>query len=147
MTSTTLARLAALATAALAIAGCGQVNNGCPTEPPKVEQVQSCTVAPGASVTVKLNVCPTCNQTPVTCSVDMSQVASSGIIGLDAIADACQPPSSCPSPSCLTNGVNCTFTAPTTPDTYRLQVYDPATNSTKEGTLTVGSGPFSCQPI
>jgi hypothetical protein len=144
MTPTTLARLAALAAAALAIAGCGQANNGCPTETPEVRQVQSCTVAPGATVTVGLNVCPTCNQNPVTCTVDLSQVASSQIIALDPLADACQPPSSCPSPSCAAKPVSCTFTAPATPDVYTLIVYDPATNTTRSGTLTVGAGPSSC---
>jgi hypothetical protein len=139
-------RLGALAAVALAAVGCGSSTN-CPAETPKVDQVQSCTVAPGGSVSVKLNICPTCNQTAASCTADLTQLGTSNIILLDPLTEACEPATSCPSPSCAPNGATCTFNAPTTPGDYTLQVYDPATNSTKHGTLTVASGPTSCQFI
>ncbi|BDG05789.1 hypothetical protein [Anaeromyxobacter oryzae] len=144
MNGRNLTRLGAIATVALAVAGCGQSNTSCPTETPRVDQVQSCTVAPGATVGVRLNICPTCNQTAASCTADLSQLGSSNTIALDPITDSCEPANSCPSPSCAVNGVTCTFNAPTTPGDYTMIVFDPASNGTRSATLTVASGPTSC---
>jgi hypothetical protein len=130
--------------AALAASGCG---DKCPTESPaKVQAIQSCTAAPGAQVSVQIQLCPTCNQSGATCSVDTSG-AGSGSIELDPTVEACDSVSTCPStaPSCSVGPLTCTFTAPSTPDRYQLLVYDPSTGGTIAGTLDVGSGPSSCQ--
>ncbi len=130
--------------AALAASGCG--NNSCPTETPaKVQAVQSCTAAPGASVSVAVQLCPTCNQSGATCSVDTSGVGS-GSIALDPTVEACENVSTCPStaPSCSVGPLTCSFTAPSAPGTYQLLVYDPSSGGTITGSLVVGSGPSSC---
>jgi hypothetical protein len=137
---------AAAAVVALAggLSGCG---NKCNTEPvAKVDQAQNCTAAPGATVTIGVRLCPTCNQTGATCDVDTSQ-ASSGIIQLDPIVEACEDVTSCQSsqPACQNNPLGCTFQAPMTPDIYQVRVYDPQSNTFPTvATLTVGSGPASC---
>jgi hypothetical protein len=138
-----LTRLAALAATALAAAGCG---DKCPTETPKVQRVESCTVSPGTPVSVRLETCPTCNQIATSCDVDLSQLGpGSNQIFLDPLAEACDPAGSCPDPSCQVNGLTCTFDAPATAGQYELVVYDPSTNTTKRGTLgVVSSGALSC---
>lgn len=133
----------ALTAAALAWTGCGTT---CPTETPQVQAVQSCTVAPGATVTVNLRLCPTCNQTPITCNADLSAAAGSGQIHLDPLAEACEGSTSCP-PSCSSNTVGCTFQAPSAPGSYTLLVFDPASGNTLTGTLQVTAGPASCSTI
>jgi hypothetical protein len=138
-------RIQALAAAAALVAlgglaGCGEK---CNTEPvARVDDAQSCTVSPGAPVTVGVRLCPTCNQTGATCDVDVSQV-SSGIIQIDPIVEACEDVTSCPSPtpSCQVAPLPCSFTAPTTPDVYDIRVYDTATNTFPTvATLTVAPG-------
>jgi hypothetical protein len=128
----TTCRLAVLAAAAfsLVMAGCG--TNKCPTENPKISGgasgVPVCTgaaaVQAGATVTVSLRTCPTCNQTTDVCTV--LPAGSDGIIQLDPLVQACTSSSSCP-PSCNLQPTTCTFTAPSTPGSYQILVYDPGT--------------------
>lgn len=127
---------AALSAAALLAAGCG--TDTCPTETPKIDAIQSCTVAPGATVQVKLRACPTCNQNITRCEVDFQ----GGQIQLDPLAEACDSSTSCP-PSCAPDEVVCTFTAPTTPGSYPMFAFN-GTSGTVNGTLDVSSGALSC---
>ncbi len=124
------------------LAACGG-DSGCPTETPRIDAVQSCTAQPGATVSVHLKTCPTCNLTNVSCEVDLSGVASSGVIHLDPVAERCEGASSCP-PSCSVNEAVCTFTAPSTPGTYNLNVFDPASSQVRVGQLDVGTGAVAC---
>jgi hypothetical protein len=129
---------------AVGLSGCGEVTSGCPTETPKVEAfaTSGCTATPGSTVTVPLRLCPTCNQTGASCDVDLSE-ASSGDIFLDPVVEACESANSCP-PTCDQNAINCSFAAPP-PGSYRLVVFDPASDSTIVTTLqVVQSGPTSC---
>jgi hypothetical protein len=131
--------LIALALVAGFAAGCG--GGSCPTETPRIDAIQSCTAQPGQTVNVSLRLCPTCNQTGITCEVDTSTV-SAGYIQLDPVAERCEGSSSCP-PSCSQNEAVCSFKAPAAPGDYTLRVFDPFTNQTREGTLTVG-GTYAC---
>lgn len=124
-------------------AGCG--GNSCPTETPRIDAIQSCTAQPGQTVNVSLRLCPTCNQTGITCDVDTSHAGSAGLIQLDPVAERCEGSSSCP-PSCSQNDAVCTFTAPSTPGSYTLRVFDPFSNGFREGTLEVG-GAYACSFI
>lgn len=127
---------------ALTSSGCGSPTS-CPKETPGINAVQSCTVEPGALVTVQVRTCATCNQTAPSCSVDLSQLGS-GQIFLDPQAEVCEPVTSCETPSCGFAPVDCSFSAPSTPGPYTLVAFDPSTNSSRTGTLTVASGPSSC---
>ncbi|HSD21108.1 MAG TPA: hypothetical protein VLC54_13770 [Anaeromyxobacter sp.] len=132
--------------AAVGLSGCGE---SCPTETPKVEAfaTSGCTATPGATVTVPLRLCPTCNQTAASCDVDVSQASRSNEIFLDPVVEACQSASSCP-PTCDPNAINCSFAAPSQPGRYDLIVFDPATNTTLQEQLdVVASGPTSCSGI
>lgn len=140
-----LARLATIAAAAVTLAGCGSA--ACPTETPKVQKVQSCTVRPGATVNLLLQLCPTCNQNVTSCHVDTSDVGGgTGQIFLDPIAEACEPSTSCSpdsAPACSANGPTCTFTAPTVEGVYTLTTI--TLNGPVNGQLTVsGSQTPSC---
>jgi hypothetical protein len=124
--------------AAVGLSGCGET---CPTETPaKIDQLQSCTVRPGETVSVRVRLCPTCNQTAASCEVDTSQ-ASTGFIQLDPTVEACEDVTSCPSlaPACQApaEAMTCTFTAPSNEDVYTLLVFDPSTNGDITATLTV----------
>jgi hypothetical protein len=129
--------LAAALAVAAGLAGCGET---CKTEPvAKVEDAESCTAAPGSPVTVGVRLCPTCNQTGATCEVDVQ----GGIVQLDAIVEACEDVTSCPSPtpSCEVAPLPCRFTAPSEPGVYDVNVYDASTNTVPTvATLTVEAG-------
>ena len=126
---TTSRRLAVFAAAALSlvIAGCG--TNTCPTESAKIASsggvatgVPTCAdIQAGAAVTVKLGVCPRCDQTYDACNVTLP-TATDGNLQLDPLVQVCQASNSCPAPSCA--AVTCTFTAPAA-GSYSLLVYDP----------------------
>jgi hypothetical protein len=132
---------------AVGLSACGEVTSGCPTETvAKVDAVESCTVAPGATVDVGVRLCPTCNQTGAQCDVDDS-AATEGYIQLDPTVEACESVSSCttPTPLCQTAPLECAVRAPSQTGTYDLLVYDVQTDSLRSmGTLTVASGPSSC---
>jgi len=122
----------------LALASC---DTKCPTESPGVDKVQSCTARPGASVTMSVHVCQKCNQGTATCQVDVQ----GSTIQLDPVSEACTDSSSCPPGCSLTPTIACTFTAPSVEGAYDVIVYDPATNSTRTGTLTVSATePLAC---
>jgi hypothetical protein len=120
----------AAACAVLGAAGCAEK---CPTESPNVEAIQSCTVPPGATVSMKVRVCEKCNQTATTCQVDIQGT----IIQLDPVSEACSDSSGCP-PSCSPDpNITCTFSAPTVEDTYDVFAFDPSTGGNRTGQLVV----------
>jgi hypothetical protein len=127
------------AVALVALHGCGET---CPTETPaKVDRIGSCVAQPGATVSVPVQLCPTCNQSGATCDVDLSAVASSGTIQLDPTVEACENVTTCatPTPSCEVSPFTCTFAAPMEPGDYDLIVFDPSRNGTIGGVLHVES--------
>jgi hypothetical protein len=133
--------LIALGAVAGFAAGCG--GGSCPTETPEIQKIQSCTAQPGQTVSVHLQLCPTCNLSNISCEVDMSG-ASSGIIQLDPVAQRCESSTSCnTAPSCSPGAV-CTFTAPSTSGPYTLQAFDPVRNAVVTAQLDVGTGPVAC---
>jgi hypothetical protein len=123
----TASLVAGLLALGLVQTGCG---NSCKNETPVLAQggVPSCAaLAPSATIRVDLHVCPSCSNA-ASCSVDSSQVGTSGIVFLEPQAEVCQD--SCPAenPSgCPFQPVSCTFTAPATPasSTYFIYVADP----------------------
>lgn len=136
-------RAVLISVAALLLAGCP--GSDCARENPRVNAVQSCTVAPGATVTVQVRTCTTCNQASPSCSVDLSAAEGSHQIFLDTLATACESVSSCDTSSCpSTNSLAaCTFTAPAGTGSYTLMAHDPV-SGTISAMLTVASGPSSC---
>lgn len=142
-----LALAAAFAGAlAASLPGCG--GEKCPTENPTISGgsagVPVCTggaaVQAGATVTVNLRICPTCNQTADVCNVTLPQ--GDNIIQLDPLVQACDPANSCP-PSCLTKAVPCTFTAPAA-GAYQLLVSDPSGVYQQPFQVVAASGSTSC---
>lgn len=134
--ATALAAAAALA-AFGGLAGCGEK---CNTEPvARVEAAESCTAAPGTPVTVRVQLCPTCNQTGATCDVDVQGDA----IQLDPVVEACEDVTTCPTqePSCQVAPLPCRFTAPAEPGAYQVVAYDAQTNRlVRYATLNVVPG-------
>ncbi len=131
---------------AAGMAGCP--SNQCPMESPQVTAngiPTSCTAVAGQQVTYPVRLCPTCNQTSASCTVDLSAASTSGDIFLDTKVEACTGSSSCP-PTCQTSPISCTFTAPAASATpYTVTVYDGATGQTQSSQLTVSSsGAASC---
>jgi hypothetical protein len=122
------------AAAAIAAAGCGE---DCPTETPQVDHIGSCTASPSAAVSYPVQ---TCEGAGITCDVDLSGVGSgSGTIFLDPRAAVCGGGStSCPA-SCSPSQSICSFAAPASPGNYTVSAYDPCTNQTKSGMLTVAA--------
>lgn len=136
--------LAAVVLFAVFAGGCG--DESCASESPQVEAVGDCSAVASTSVTFPLRLCPTCNQTLSGCTVDMSDVtATGGTIFLNPTVEACESAASC-GPGCNLNPANCSFTAPNAaPNTvYDVLVFDPGTNMTKSGTLTIVPGGPSC---
>jgi len=143
---TTARRLAVLAAVAspLWLAGC---DNKCPTETPQVSSVPSCAgMAPNTQVTVQVRICPTCNQTVPECQV--LPPGADGIIQLDALVQACDPSSSCPSPSCNLNPLSCAFRSPG-PGSYTILIADGATGQPVEQPFIVAAGGTNttCSPL
>lgn len=128
------------AAVALAIVGCNGGTGSCPTETPQVSALGDCTQVANQPVSYPVQLCPTCNQIISACDV---QVAGNTIF-LDPRVETCDATNSCP-PACAQNTSACSFTAPPTPDVYVVEAFDPASNQTRTGTLTVvASGPESC---
>lgn len=119
------------AVAALAAVGCG---DECPTETPKLDHVGSCTAQPGATVSYPVQTCETLG---TACDVDMSGVGNgSGTIFLDPRIQVCDGGGpSCPA-TCSPTQTTCSFTAPAQ-GSYSVSAFDPCTNQTKTGLLTV----------
>lgn len=144
MTVTRRLVLAAAAALPLALAAC---DSKCPTTNPKIAAggVPTCTgaaaVTAGVPVTVKLNVCPRCDQAYDACTVTLPDATSSQI-QLDPLVQVCDANPSCPiNPSCAV--VNCTFTAPAAGD-YTLLVNDPDTGVISEPFQAVVAGQTTC---
>lgn len=106
-------------------------NESCPTASPKIASggVPACTgansVQAGALVSVRLNICPRCDEVYDSCVA--TPPAGDAIIQLDPVVLVCSPSASCPiNPSCAP--VTCTFTAPAA-GSYQLLVFDPASGA------------------
>jgi hypothetical protein len=133
------AAFAGAAALALGLAGC---DDKCPTESPKIESVQSCTVRPGAPVTMNVRVCEKCNQSATTCQVDVQGTPPT--FQLDPVSEACTDSNGCPPGCSLTPNVGCTFTAPMAEGDYDVIVFNPAGGQVN-GILTVSAtDPVAC---
>lgn len=139
MTATRRLLLAAAAALPLALAAC---DNKCPTQNPKIAAggVPTCTgasaVQANVSVTVRLNVCPRCDQAYDACNVTLP--SGDNIIQLDPLVQVCEADPSCPVvPGC--NVVSCTFQAPAA-GSYQLLVNDPDTGVIQEPFDVVAAG-------
>jgi hypothetical protein len=147
MTATRRLVLAAVAALPLALAAC---DNKCPTQNPKIASggVPTCTggaaLQAGAPVTVKIGVCPRCDESYDTCTVTLPDQTSSQI-QLDPLVQVCNADPSCPLPPSSCSAVSCTFTAPAAGN-YTVIVFDPTTSSTLEQQLTTvaAGGQTSC---
>jgi len=144
MTATRRLILAAAAALPLALAAC---DNKCPTQNPKLATngVPTCSnVQAGAPVTVRIGVCPRCDEAYDSCTVTLPDATDPVNIQLDPLVQVCDADPSCPiSPSC--SPVTCTFQAPAAGD-YQLMVFDPTTGApvqTPFTTVTSG-GTGSC---
>jgi hypothetical protein len=127
--------------------GCGD-DTKCTGESPQVNAVGACSARPGDTVNYELRLCPTCNQTLTSCTVDMSGAdQNGGTIFLNPVVDTCDTGDTC-GPSCLPNPATCSVTVPSgaTPGTttYTVLVYDPGIGTTRNGTLAVGDQPPNC---
>jgi hypothetical protein len=130
-------RNAAVVAVALAAAACNE--DTCPTESPQVDDLADCTQVTGQLVSYPLRLCPTCDQVVSSCDVEIS----GSTIFLDPKVETCDPSNSCP-PTCQASPSTCNFTAPA-PGDYLVEAYDPASNGTRTGALTVvASGPEFC---
>jgi hypothetical protein len=136
--------IAAVAGFAVGLTGCPA--DSCSLESPQVGAIPgSCTEVAGQPVNYPVRLCPTCNQTGATCVADVSKAVTDGVIYLDMKVEACSGGNSCPPPTCLTNATTCTFTAPTTPGTYAVLIYDAGQQTTIQRPLEViASGAESC---
>jgi hypothetical protein len=137
--------LAAAVVLALFAGGCG--DEKCASESPQVDAVGNCSAVANTAVSFPIRLCPTCNQTLSDCTVDLSDATSAGgTIFLNPTVEACDSASSC-GPGCNLNPSTCSFTAPNAAatTTYTVLVFDPGSNGTKSGTLTIVPGSPSCQ--
>jgi hypothetical protein len=129
---------------ALFAGGCG--DEKCASESPQVEAISSCTAPAGSQVSYQLRLCPTCNQNLTDCTVDMSDATpGGGTIFLNPVVEACEGSTGCGPATCLVNP-SCSVTVPagaTSGTIWDVLVFDPASNQTRQGTLTAG-GPASC---
>jgi hypothetical protein len=141
MTTARRLALAALAALPLALAAC---DNKCPTQNPKLAAggVPACTggaaVQAGAQVTVRIGVCPRCDEAYDSCTV--TPPAGDGTIQLDPLVQVCDANPSCPIAGGSCSPVTCTFQAPPAGN-YQILVYDPASNQVvSQPFTTVSSG-------
>jgi len=144
MTATRRLILAAAAVLPLALAAC---DSKCPTQNPKIAAggVPTCNnIQAGAPVTVRIGVCPRCDEAYDSCTVTLPDASDPVNIQLDPLVQVCDANPSCPvSPSC--NPVTCTFTAPAA-GAYQLFVFDPTTGAPVQTPFTVvgAGGTDSC---
>ena len=89
------ARSAAAALAAGLVAGCGALTD-CQKVTPQISNIPQCTntVAPGATVSYQIDVCPTCTQTDAVCVPVYDYLASDGAIQLEPFVAMCEPDNS-----------------------------------------------------
>jgi hypothetical protein len=122
--------------AALALAGCGA--DTCTSKPAQVAQIASCSVAPGATVSVPVQLCGQCTDSSPTCQAEFL----SGEFQFAPAFQECQEQRGCPvQPGCANLSVTCTITAPSTPGSY--SVIDASTTQ-QVGTITVAAGATGC---
>ncbi len=108
-------------------------------ETPQVNALPSCTEPPSQALSYPVRLCPTCNQTGATCSVQMSGQT----IFLDLKVEACNDASSCGGAGCAPGPTICSFTTPAQPGTYNVIATD--AGGTATGTLLVSTtDPASC---
>jgi hypothetical protein len=129
--------IAALAAIGAGLAGCPS-SNSCPLETPQVNALPTCTEPPNQPVSYPVRLCPTCNQTAASCTV---QISGQDIF-LDLKVEACGDSNSCGGAGCSPGPTVCNFTTPATPGTYNVTATD--AGGTQSGTLVVASGPASC---
>jgi hypothetical protein len=149
MTTTRALTLAFAFAAVLTFTGCPSKN--CSDANPAVSAVPTgCSAEAGAQVTVPVRVCPRCDQAAPTCQVSTSGIAA-GAVTVEPVSEVCDPSSSCDIvPSCLTNALECTFTAsmPTVGNTIQVTVVTPDQPQTFTLTLSPAGGspaPVRCQ--
>ena len=129
--------VAAAAAAGFGLAGCP--SSSCPLETPQVNALPTCTEPPNQPVSYPVRLCPTCNQTGASCAVQISGRS----IFLDLKVEACNDPGSCGGAGCAPGPTICSFTTPSTPDTYNVTATDAGGQVT--GTLVVSAtDPASC---
>ncbi|HEX9052983.1 MAG TPA: hypothetical protein VF841_20810 [Anaeromyxobacter sp.] len=129
--------LGTLAAVAAGVAGCPS-STSCPLETPQVTALPTCTEPPNYALSYPVRLCPTCNQTAATCSVQMSGTD----IFLDLKVEACGDSTSCGGAGCSPGPTVCSFTTPAE-GTYRVSATD--AGGTVSGTLVVSaSAPASC---
>ncbi len=130
--------VAAAAAAGFGLAGCP--SSSCPMETPQVNALPSCTEPPNHALSYPVRLCPTCNQTGASCSVQMS----GNDIFLDLKVEACNDASSCGGAGCNPGPTICSFTTPASEGTYNVTATD--AGGTVNGTLVVSASvPASCQ--
>jgi hypothetical protein len=128
--------------------GCGD-SDSCAAESPVVQDIADCTARAGAVVPYQVQLCPTCNQNLTGCTVDMSAAPpAGGTIFLNPVVEACQTSAEagCGAATCLANPT-CSVTVPATSPNgavFTVEVFDPGTNATRTGTLTVADQAPSC---
>ncbi len=131
--------VAVLGAVGLWSAGCP--SSSCPLETPQVNALPTCTEPPSRQITYPVQLCPTCNQTGATCSVQMS----GNDIFLDLKAEACNDSTSCGGAGCAPGPTTCSFTTPSAEGNYRVVTSNAATGGTIESQLVVSSTqPANC---
>ncbi len=129
---------ATLAAMAAATAGCPS-STSCPLETPQVNALPTCTEPPSQAVSYPVRLCPTCNQTGASCSVQRS----GNDIFLDIKVEACSDSNSCGGAGCAPGPTVCNFTTPATAGTYNVTATD--AGGPVNGTLVVSTTqPASC---
>ena len=132
-----MAAFAATVAAAAALSGCPA--DSCPLETPQVDALPTCTEPPNQAIAYPVRLCPTCNQTSASCSVQMS----GRDIFLDLKVEACDDPNSCGGAGCFPGPTICSFTTPSAVDTYNVTATD--AGGQVSGTLVVSNTePASC---
>lgn len=137
-------KLVALAStaAAIALVGCGADTKSCSTSPATLaagSPVQRCSVAPGGTANIQVQLCPKCTDSSPSCIAEFRNNA----IEIDPIFRECQEDRSCPiGGSCETDPsktrVFCSVTIPagTASGTYDVIL---ASTATSVSSVTVGA--------
>ncbi len=133
-------RLLALVPAAvLVLAGCGDT---CSSNPATVAlQSTTCTLAPGSTATVTVNLCAKCTDSSPSCQVGFDDHAEPGHVILDVapFVQQCQENAGCPPNGCNIQAPRATCQA-TIPASAAAGSYDIVISGVTMGTLTVASG-------
>lgn len=126
------------------LVGCGEQ---CKNETPPLNQAvpigADCSVNANEQFTLLLSVCPKCNQAQPVCVADLDAVADGQIV-LDLQAEACEESNSCSTEGCAAAPIPCRFTAPSTPDTYNLNIVEENQVVTRELSVRSTGGTGTC---